>query len=216
MSFSIKEMFFSLQGEGAQAGRAALFCRFSGCNLWTGLEEDRSRAKCKFCDTNFIGTDGLGGGFFIDESTLVKAMIEAFPSDCVQGSLNYRPLIILTGGEPALQITQKLIDVLHDHGFLLAIETNGSLPLPEGIDWVCVSPKAGVPLKITSGDELKLVWPQNNISPDYYLALDFKHFILQPCDNANKLHNINISMDYCLANPAWRLGLQINKILEIA
>lgn len=215
MSFTVKEMFFSIQGEGMQTGRAALFCRFSGCNLWSGKEADRSQAKCQFCDTDFSGPSSFGGGIFADEQTLIEAMLETVPSYCTQGSLNYRPMVILTGGEPALQVTQKLIDLLREHGFFIAIETNGTLPLPEGIDWVCVSPKAGSPLHITHGNELKLVWPQVGIKPDYYLSLDFKHFILQPCDDAQTNKNTHICMAYCLTNPAWRLGLQTHKILDI-
>jgi len=215
MSFNVKEMFFSIQGEGMQTGRAALFCRFSGCNLWSGKEMDRSHAKCKFCDTDFSGPSSFGGGFFADEHALIRALLETMPSYARQGSLHYRPTIILTGGEPALQVTQKLIDLLHEHGFFIAIETNGTLPLPRDIDWVCVSPKAGVPLEIKKGNELKLVWPQSGIKPDYYLSLDFKHFIIQPCDDARATKNTHICMTYCLANPAWRLGLQIHKILGV-
>lgn len=211
MGFNVKEIFFSLQGEGVHAGRAALFCRFSGCNLWTGHEADRTTAKCTFCDTDFIGADG---GYFPDEEGLVRALLESLPSSSKQSSPN-KPIIILTGGEPALQITQKLIDLLHEHTLYIAIETNGSLPLPQGIDWVCVSPKAGVALHVTSGDELKLVWPQDGISPETYLDLDFTHFVLQPCDNLQSAENIAITTAYCLSHPIWRLGLQIHKILGI-
>jgi 7-carboxy-7-deazaguanine synthase (Cx14CxxC type) len=206
--YSVKEIFYTLQGEGANAGRPAVFCRFAGCNLWTGREADRAKATCQFCDTDFVGTDGDGGGRFQAADALARACRTACPSD---GEM----LVVLTGGEPMLQVDQELVDALHASGFTVAIETNGTLPVPDTIDWICVSPKAGSELKQRHGQELKLVYPQEDIDPAQYLDLAFEHRFLQPMDGPRREANTQAAVAYCKANPAWRLSLQTHKLLGI-
>ncbi|NHZ48080.1 7-carboxy-7-deazaguanine synthase [Nitratidesulfovibrio liaohensis] len=226
MGYRVKEIFHSLQGEGMHVGRAAVFCRFSGCNLWTGREQDRPDASCRFCDTDFTGTDGPGGGVFEDAQALAFAILAAFPYP-LDGS-GWRPYVVFTGGEPALQLTSELLDVLHEHGCQCGVETNGTLPLPAGLDWVTVSPKAGTRLAVTRGDELKLVWPQQGVDPADFAGLDFGHFILQPRDDAGRgatgetgadgemgANHVATCVRYCLEHPRWRLGLQVHKFLGI-
>ncbi len=208
--YSVKEIYHTLQGEGANTGRSAVFCRFAGCNLWSGREEDREGAVCSFCDTDFVGTDGPGGGQFKAAQDLALACKNIW--DDRPGT----PFVVLTGGEPMLQIDEKLITALHDVGFEIAIETNGTLPVPRDIDWICVSPKAGADLVQTSGNELKLVYPQDGISPEEVSALSFDHFFLQPMDNALKEENTRVAIRYCLAHPQWRLSLQTHKLIGIA
>lgn len=209
--YSVKEIYLTLQGEGVQAGRRAVFCRFSGCNLWSGREKDRSEAVCKFCDTDFVGTDGPGGGQFETAVTLAKACKELW------GSINgVQPLVVLTGGEPMLQVDEALIEALHVAGFEIAIETNGTLPVPRSIDWICVSPKAHTEIVQTSGDELKLVYPQKENIPEDFAGLDFKHFLLQPMDSKAREKNTQAALAYCLEHPQWRLSLQTHKLMGIA
>ena len=210
MTYAIKEIFYTLQGEGANMGRPAVFCRFAGCNLWSGREEDRSGAVCQFCDTDFVGTDGDGGGKFSDATSLASAVARAW-----RGANTGTELVVLTGGEPALQLDAELIDALHAHDFEIAIETNGTLPLPQGIDWICVSPKADAALNVTQGDELKLVYPQALAMPERFEDLAFDHFFLQPMDGPDREKNTRQAIDYCLAHPAWRLSVQTHKILGI-
>lgn len=212
MAYRVKEIFHTLQGEGMRAGRAAVFCRFSGCNLWTGRAEDRSRAVCLFCDTDFVGCDGPGGGVFSDAAALAAAILAAFPYD--RGP-DYRRYVVFTGGEPALQLDEALMDILHAHECELAIETNGTLPLPAGLDWVTVSPKAGAGLVVTEGDELKLVWPQKGIAPEDYEGLGFSHLLMQPCDGDDRAAAEAEAVRWCLAHPRWRLCLQTHKYLGI-
>jgi len=209
MTYSVKEIFYTLQGEGLRAGRPAVFCRFAGCNLWTGREQDRTSAVCRFCDTDFVGTDGTLGGKFADAAELAGRITALWPQD--QG----HRYVVLTGGEPLLQVDAALLDALHAQGFEVALETNGSLAAPAGIDWICVSPKAGAPLLQTSGQELKLVWPQPGLDPDELGRLDFEHFLLQPMDNPAQAANTLACIAYCQAHPQWRLSLQTHKILEI-
>ena len=206
--YAVKEVFYTLQGEGANAGRAAVFCRFTGCNLWSGREEDRARADCQFCDTDFVGTDGDGGGRFATADDLAAACA-AVVGDAGPG------LVVLTGGEPMLQVDAALIDALHARGFTIAIETNGTLPVAPGIDWVCVSPKAGTDLQQRSGDELKLVYPQSGLLPEELSDLAFAHRFLQPMDGPDAAANTERAIAYCKANPAWRLSLQTHKLLGI-
>ncbi|HXG78084.1 MAG TPA: 7-carboxy-7-deazaguanine synthase [Methyloceanibacter sp.] len=209
--YAVKEIYYTLQGEGVQTGRAAVFCRFAGCNLWSGREEDRAAATCSFCDTDFVGTDGPGGGKFASADALAKTCRAAW-----RGNSGTRPFVVLTGGEPMLQVDQSLIDALHAEGFEIAIETNGTLPVPRSIDWICVSPKAGAPLVQRSGDELKLVYPQESIDPQTLEGLDFKHFLLQPMDEgANTPANLGAAIGYCRAHPRWRLSLQTHKLLGL-
>lgn len=208
--YAIKEIFYTLQGEGMQAGRPAVFCRFSGCNLWTGREADRSRAICQFCDTEFVGTDGPGGGKFTTPADLAAAVASAWPAGTA-GS----PLVVCTGGEPLLQLDAPLVDALHAQGFEVAVETNGTQPAPDNLDWVCVSPKAGAALVQESGDELKLVYPQEGVDPAAFLPLAFEHFLLQPMDGPDRLVNTQLAVEYCLAHPAWRLSLQTHKIVGL-
>lgn len=209
--YSVKEIYYTLQGEGAQAGRPAVFCRFAGCNLWTGREADREDAVCNFCDTDFVGTDGPGGGKFQIAEDLVQACLTAW-----RGNSGAAPFVVLTGGEPMLQVDDALVTALHGAGFQVAIETNGSLPVLTSIDWICVSPKPGVPLRQRFGDELKLVYPQAAITPDDVLGLEFAHFLLQPMDDrAGGTENLQAAIDYCLAHPRWRLSLQTHKILGL-
>ncbi len=255
MTYAVKEIFYTLQGEGANAGRPAVFCRFAGCNLWSGREEDRARAVCTFCDTDFVGTDGLGGGKFVDAEALADAVAscwpvrgEASPSPTLlrrgreqgqeeMGRLPLPPsggvreggdrgtnagtrLVVCTGGEPGLQLDTALIDALHAQGFAIAIETNGTVALADGIDWICVSPKADAPLVVTAGDELKLVYPQAAAMPERFAGLDFAHFLIQPMDGLPgdpqaRASNTARAVEYCLAHPQWRLSMQTHKLLGI-
>lgn len=207
--YSVKEIFYTLQGEGANAGTPAVFCRFAGCNLWSGREADRAHAQCQFCDTDFVGTNGDGGGKFVTADDLARACRDACTAETGPS------LVVLTGGEPMLQVDADLIDALHARGFSIAIETNGTLPVVDGIDWVCVSPKAGTTLVQTSGDELKLVYPQAALTPDAVHALDFAHFFLQPMDGPDQAANTEAAMRYCMAHPPWRLSVQTHKVLGI-
>ncbi|MGE0023735.1 MAG: 7-carboxy-7-deazaguanine synthase [Hyphomicrobium sp.] len=207
--YSVKEIFYTLQGEGANAGRAAVFCRFAGCNLWSGREDDRTRAECRFCDTDFVGTDGEGGGKFRDAGSLAAAVVATW-----QGGEADR-FVVLTGGEPALQVDAALIDALHRHGFAIAIETNGTLPLPRGLDWICVSPKAGTELSQVTGDELKLVYPQAGLAPESLLALDFPRRYLSPMDGPDLAANTAAAVAYVKAHPVWRLSVQTHKRIGI-
>ena len=210
MSYSDKEIYYTLQGEGARAGRAAVFLRFAGCNLWSGLERDRASAICRFCDTDFVGVDGPGGGRFADAAALADAVRALWPKEA-----SAMPYVVCTGGEPLLQIDNGLIGALHARGFELAIETNGTVQAPPGIDWICVSPKADAPLVQTSGQELKLVYPQKGAPPERYSALAFDHFFLQPMDCAGRAANTDAAAQYCLAHPKWRLSLQTHKLIGI-
>ncbi|PYS47435.1 MAG: 7-carboxy-7-deazaguanine synthase [Acidobacteria bacterium] len=212
MSYSIKEIFFTLQGEGFNAGRAAVFCRFTGCNLWSGHEEDRTEAICQFCDTDFVGTDGMGGGRFHSAVEVAQAVSSRWPENRTE---KVQPLVVCTGGEPLLQLDEDLVTAFHREGFEVAIETNGTRLPPNGVDWVCVSPKAGAELVLRSGDELKLVFPQVGAEPELYEHLDFKHFFLQPMDGASREENTRLALQYCLRHPQWRLSLQTHKFLGI-
>ncbi|HEX6645244.1 MAG TPA: 7-carboxy-7-deazaguanine synthase [Gemmatimonadales bacterium] len=209
MSYAVKEIFYTLQGEGAQAGRPAVFCRFAGCNLWTGREADRERAICRFCDTDFVGVDGEGGGRFASPEALAAAVAEAWEG---AGGRRY---VVCTGGEPLLQLDAPLVDALHAHGFEVAIESNGTQDPPPGIDWICVSPKAGAPLRLRHGNELKLVFPQEDAGPERFEDLAFEHFFLQPMDGPDVAANTAAALAYCLAHPRWRLSLQTHKLLGI-
>lgn len=209
-TYAVKECFFTLQGEGAQTGRAAVFLRFSGCNLWSGLERDRTSANCNFCDTDFVGVDGPGGGKFTSAKVLAAHVASAWPRG--RGG---RPLVVCTGGEPLLQIDRNLTGALHDVGFEIAIETNGTIAAPEGIDWICVSPKSTAALVQKTGDELKLVFPQEEAPPESFADLEFGHFFLQPMDNSDRDANTRRAVDYCLSHPQWRLSLQMHKSLGI-
>ena len=208
--YSVKEIYYTLQGEGAQAGRPAVFCRFAGCNLWSGREEDRAEASCKFCDTDFVGTDGPDGGKRADAEELARACRASW-----KGNSGTPPFVVLTGGEPMLQVDEKLIDALHAAGFEIAIETNGTLPVPRSIDWICVSPKEGAKLVQRSGDELKLVHPQVGLGPEELGDLDFGHFLLQPMDGSTLEANTLSAIEYCLAHPKWRLSVQTHKLLGL-
>jgi 7-carboxy-7-deazaguanine synthase len=210
MAYSVKEIYYTLQGEGTNTGRPAVFCRFAGCNLWNGKEEDRARAVCNFCDTDFVGIDGPGGGAFRTASDLARAVKGHWPSN---GSSHSRPLIVCTGGEPLLQLDDPLVEELHLAGFEIAIETNGTIVPPSGIDWICVSPKSGAELVLKSGDELKLVYPQRGIEPEDFVNLDFGNFFLQPMDSPQKEENTRLAIEYCLKHPQWRLSLQTHKYL---
>ena len=213
MAYAVKEMFYSLQGEGANAGRPAVFVRFAGCNLWSGREVDRVTAVCRFCDTDFVGTDGNGGARFASGDAVADAAIKRWRLGCADAS--GVPFVILTGGEPALQIDAALVDAFHRHSVRIAIETNGTLPLPPGLDWICVSPKAGAPLTVTRGDELKLVYPQSGAMPEHFIDLPFRHHLLQPMDGPEIARHTRLAVAYCLANPRWRLSLQLHKLLGI-
>ena len=234
MTYAVKEIFYTLQGEGANTGRAAVFCRFAGCNLWTGREEDRASAVCQFCDTDFVGVEGPDGGKFHSAEELAHAVRSrwpewpasaARPSDPertrtpgnarTQLSGATRPLVVCTGGEPLLQLDEALVNALHVEGFEIAIETNGTRMPPPGIDWICVSPKAGAELVLRSGDELKLVYPQPGAEPERYEPLDFRHFFLQPMDGPAVAENTRLALRYCLEHPRWRLSLQTHKLLGI-
>ena len=208
-NYQIKEIYYTLQGEGANVGRAAVFCRFAGCNLWTGVEEDRAGAVCRFCDTDFVGLDGPGGGRFSSAQALVDAVASHWPTKAV------RPLVVCTGGEPLLQLDEPLVRALHEAGFEIAIETNGTRLPPLGVDWICVSPKAGAELLLKSGDELKLVFPQAGAEPRQYEALDFRWFFLQPMDGPQRDANTQLAIRYCLDHPRWRLSLQTHKLLNL-
>jgi organic radical activating enzyme len=250
MSYAVKEIFYTLQGEGARSGRAAVFCRFAGCNLWTGREEDREQAICQFCDTDFVGVDGPGGGHFAGPDELASAIASQWaahvghvsnvpelplpqgegrgegkrtPPDAIRapGTLETcptsgRPYVVFTGGEPSLQLDAPLLEQVHAAGFEVAIESNGTRLLPPGIDWVCVSPKAGAPLRQRRGNELKLVYPQEGAPPEEFAGLEFEHFFLQPMDGPSLRENMRRAVAYCLAHPQWRIGLQTHKILGIA
>jgi 7-carboxy-7-deazaguanine synthase len=209
MTYSVKELFKTLQGEGAQAGRAAVFCRFAGCNLWSGREEDRAEAVCRFCDTDFVGTDGAGGGKFQNAEALAEAIARTW-----DGSAERR-YVVFTGGEPLLQLNPALIAAVHARGFEIAVETNGTLEPPPGIDWVCVSPKADAPFVLRAGNELKLVFPQDGIDPKRLQALNFDHFWVQPMDGPARAANTQAAVAFCLANPIWRLSLQTHKVIGI-
>jgi len=210
MTYTVKEIFYTLQGEGAQAGRPAVFCRFAGCNLWSGREADREAAVCRFCDTDFVGTDGPGGGKFASADELADAIDAKWP----RGG-GGRPLVVCTGGEPLLQLDDPLIVALHAREFEIAVETNGTQPAPAGLDWICVSPKSTAALVLTSGDELKLVYPQPDAMPARFADLDFRHFFLQPMDGPERVRNTQLALEYCLAHPQWRLSVQTHKVLGI-
>ena len=208
MSYSVKEIFYTLQGEGTHTGRAAVFCRFSGCNLWSGHEKTRKTAICQFCDTDFVGTDGPGGGRFKTADSLAKSVMNTWSGDG-------RPFVVCTGGEPLLQLDAKLIEAFHSLGIEIAVETNGTILPPDGIDHICVSPKAGSQLILTSGHELKLVYPQDGLDPKQYASMDFNRFYLQPKDGPNRDKNTHAAVEYCLKNPFWRLSVQTHKDIGI-
>jgi 7-carboxy-7-deazaguanine synthase len=210
MTYAVKELFYTLQGEGAQTGRAAVFCRFAGCNLWTGREEDRLTAVCDFCDTEFVGTDGPGGGKFATADALADAVLAAWPAGG-----GGAPYVVCTGGEPLLQLDAALVEALHQRGILVAVETNGTQLPPAGLDWVCVSPKAAAPLVLTAGNELKLVYPQPLAPPERFEGLQFDHFFLQPMDGPRREANTEAALRYCLAHPRWKMSLQTHKLLGI-
>jgi len=229
MTYTVKEIFYTLQGEGAQSGRAAVFCRFSGCNLWSGREEDRSRAVCQFCDTDFVGT-GPDGGRFKSAGELADAIDRCWEGDRrVTGDTRTsevggfgessasvpRKYVVCTGGEPLLQVDERLISELHERGFEVAVETNGTKPAPKSLDWICVSPKAGAPLVQKSGSELKLVYPQEKARPEEFEHLDFRHFFLQPMDGPDTAANTEAAIEYCLRHPRWRLSLQTHKLVGL-
>jgi 7-carboxy-7-deazaguanine synthase len=209
-AYAVKEIYYTLQGEGANAGRPAVLLRFAGCNLWSGREDDRATARCRFCDTDFVGSDGPGGGRFDSSEALARAVAAAWPGGA-------RRFVVCTGGEPLLQLDESLTSALHATGFEIAIETNGTLPPPPGIDWVCVSPKAGVELLLRRGDELKLVYPQDGLTPESLErdGLDFLHWFLQPMDGPDRARNTDLAVRYCLAHPRWRLSLQTHKLVGI-
>lgn len=209
MTYAVKEIFLTLQGEGGQAGRAAVFCRFAGCNLWSGREQDRAAAVCTFCDTDFVGTDGVNGGKFVDAAALATAVLAQWT-----GPTDYR-LVVITGGEPLLQLDPPLIAALHAAGFEIAVETNGTIPAPDGIDWICVSPKAHAALVQTRGQELKLVFPQTGVDPAGFEALAFERFYLQPMDGPDREATTTAAVAYCLAHPRWRLSVQTHKYLGL-
>ncbi|HUQ99212.1 MAG TPA: 7-carboxy-7-deazaguanine synthase [Gemmatimonadaceae bacterium] len=225
MTYTVKEIFYTLQGEGAQSGRAAVFCRFSGCNLWSGREEDRSRAVCKFCDTDFVGT-GPDGGRFSSANELADAIDRCWLGGTSGTTSSWggtpggvrnaeKKYVVCTGGEPLLQVNEPLISALHDRNFEVAVETNGTRPAPESLDWICVSPKAGAPLVQMRGSELKLVFPQEDAMPEKFESFDFRHFYLQPMDGPNAAANTDRAIDYCLRHPRWRLSIQTHKLVGI-
>jgi 7-carboxy-7-deazaguanine synthase (Cx14CxxC type) len=211
MTYTVKEIYYTLQGEGAQAGRAAVFCRFAGCNLWSGREEDRAQALCRFCDTDFVGTDGPGGGKFSSAEELADAVNRAWPAPDGLG----RKLVVCTGGEPLLQMDDVLVSALHAAGFEIAVETNGTQLPPKGLDWICVSPKAGAELVLRSGDELKLVFPQPAAMPDVFTGMNFRHLFLQPMDGPEHKRNTEQAVRYCKEHPSWKLTIQTHKYLGI-
>jgi 7-carboxy-7-deazaguanine synthase (Cx14CxxC type) len=210
MSYQVKEIYYTLQGEGARTGRAAVFLRFAGCNLWSGLERDRGKAVCQFCDTDFVGVDGIGGGRFADAAALAEAVRTKWPRDS-----RATPYVVCTGGEPLLQLDEALIAALHGAGFEVGIETNGTIAPPQGIDWICVSPKASADLVVAGGNELKLIYPQAGAPPERYATLAFDNFFLQPMDNPQRDENTRAATEYCLAHPQWRLSLQTHKLIGI-
>lgn len=210
MGYTVKEVYYTLQGEGAHTGRPAVFLRFAGCNLWSGREADRATAVCRFCDTDFVGTDGPGGGRFATAAALARAVAACWP-DLGQG----RPYVVCTGGEPLLQLDAALVEALHAAGFEVGVETNGTQPAPPGLDWICVSPKAGAPLRLTAGHELKLVFPQAGAPPEAFEGLAFDHFFLQPMDGPEQAAHTRAAVAYCLAHPRWRLSVQTHKVLAI-
>lgn len=212
MSYSIKEIFYTLQGEGANTGRPAVFCRFTGCNLWSGHEDDRASAVCRFCDTDFVGTNGEGGGRFASAVEVARVVREKWPAP---PSTLVSPLVVCTGGEPLLQLDEELVAEFHQAGFEVAVETNGTRHAPPGLDWICVSPKAGAELVLRAGHELKLIFPQAGAEPELYENLDFRHFFLQPMDGAARERNTQLAVQYCLEHPQWRLSLQTHKLLGI-
>jgi len=214
MTYAVKEIFYTLQGEGANAGRPAVFCRFAGCNLWSGREEDRASAVCRFCDTDFVGTDGDGGGRFDSAEDLAGAVAAHWPI-AEDGAASGAPFVVCTGGEPLLQLDAPLVNALHGRGFAVAIETNGTRMPPPGIDWICVSPKAGAELALRAGDELKLVMPQKGIDPADYEDLPFTHFFIQPMDGPERDCNTALGIRYCLDHPQWRLSVQSHKYLGV-
>lgn len=207
--YTVKEIFYTLQGEGVQAGRPAVFCRFAGCNLWSGREQDRAHATCSFCDTDFVGV-GPDGGRFATAEALADAVAARWPA--TGGGRRY---VVCTGGEPLLQLDEPAIEALHARGFEVAVETNGTQPLPRGLDWVCVSPKADAPLAVSGGDELKLVFPQRLAPPERFLGLDFRHWLLQPMDGPDLAATTRAAVDYCLAHPQWRLSVQTHKVVGL-
>lgn len=220
MTYIVKEIFYTLQGEGANAGRPAVFCRFAGCNLWSGREEDRATAVCQFCDTDFVGTDGRRGGKYANAETLAATVAATWPFPSVgctapPDRFRERPLVVCTGGEPLLQLDAPLVTALHGYGFEIAIETNGTQLPPAGIDWICLSPKAGAELVLQRGSELKLVFPQPGAAPEQFIDLDFQHFFLQPMDGPRRARNTQLAVRYCLTHPQWRLSLQTHKLLGI-
>lgn len=214
MTYSVKELFYTLQGEGAQTGRAAVFCRFSGCNLWSGLEKDRSKTVCPFCDTDFVGTDGEGGGKFKTPRQLCDAIISAWPANTDQNELIV-PYVVFTGGEPLLQLDTELINQLHEAGFEVGVESNGTIAAPDGIDWLCVSPKRLDDLKQREGQELKLLYPLVDLPPEQFESLAFEHFFLQAVDDSNGKNNLQAVVNYCLEHPQWRISLQTHKLLGL-
>lgn len=209
MTYAVKEIFKTLQGEGAQAGRAAVFCRFAGCNLWSGRESDRATAACTFCDTDFVGTDGPGGGKFATADLLADALAAEWGSD------TENRYVVFTGGEPLLQLDRALVDAVHARGFTIAIETNGTMQPPPGIDWICVSPKGKAPVVLRTGNELKLVYPQADARPEAFADLEFDHFFLQPMDGPARVANTQAIVEYCMRHPQWRLSLQTHKYIGI-
>ncbi len=211
MAYSVKELFYTVQGEGANAGRAAVFCRFAGCNLWSGLARDRPHAVCQFCDTDFVGTDGPGGGRFAEAAALADAIGATWQAADGGG----RPLVVCTGGEPLLQLDGALIAAVRAQGFEVAVETNGTLPVPAGLDWICVSPKANTTLRQTQGDEIKLVYPQTGAEPERFASMAFAHFFLQPMDGPEVQRNTQAVVAYCKAHPQWRVSLQTHKMMGI-
>ncbi|MBE0593817.1 MAG: 7-carboxy-7-deazaguanine synthase [Gemmatimonadales bacterium] len=212
MTYAVKEIYYTLQGEGHHTGRPAVFLRFAGCNLWSGVEKDRGTAVCRFCDTDFVGTDGPGGGKFPSAESLAAAVRAAWPQEWTVAA---RPYVVCTGDEPLLQLDGALIDALHAAGFEVGVETNGTLPAPDGIDWLCVSPKVGVPPALASGDELKLVYPQEGADPSGFAELAFDWFYLQPMDGPDLEANTTLAMRYCFEHPQWRLSLQTHKLLGL-
>jgi 7-carboxy-7-deazaguanine synthase (Cx14CxxC type) len=209
MTYAVKEIFYTLQGEGAQSGRAAVFCRFAGCNLWSGREEDRAGAVCNFCDTEFVGTDGTGGGKFASADVLADAVEKAW------GAGSGQRYVVLTGGEPLLQVDEALTSALHARGFTIAVETNGTVAAPPGLDWICVSPKASAEVVLKAGSELKLVFPQPGVDPARFEALAFEHFFLQPMDGPARVDNTARTVEYCQQHPRWRLSVQSHKMIGI-
>jgi 7-carboxy-7-deazaguanine synthase len=212
MTYAVKEIFYSLQGEGAHAGRPAIFCRFSGCNLWSGQEKHRANAICQFCDTDFVGTNGDGGGSFTSTTSLVAQVKSYWPQSI---SDQTHPYVVCTGGEPLLQLDTDLIEAFHAEGMEVAIETNGTLPVPKGVDWVCVSPKSGSTLLVEEGDEIKLVYPQQGYHPSDFVHLKFNHFFLQPMFDDQENNNLETTVEYCLSHPRWSLSLQTHKLLGL-